>query len=209
VYAWEVHREYIERFGQGTRRVVFFGMNPGPWGMLQTGVPFGDVPSVRDWLGLSGRILQPSAEHPRRPILGWDCERREVSGTRLWGLFADRFGTPKRFFADHFVGNYCPLGFLAESGANVTPDKIRSDERGPLLQVCDKHLGRTIDTLAPTWVVGVGAFARKRLEKVCAARPGVRVAHILHPSPASPAANRGWAEKATAQLTEQGVWSDG
>jgi single-strand selective monofunctional uracil DNA glycosylase len=29
---------------------------------------------------------------------------------------------------------------------------------------------------------------------------------VLHPSPASPAANRGWAEAATRQLIEQGVW---
>jgi len=29
---------------------------------------------------------------------------------------------------------------------------------------------------------------------------------VLHPSPASPAANRGWGEAATRQLVELGVW---
>ena len=32
------------------KRVVFLGMNPGPFGMAQVGVPFGEVAAVRDWL---------------------------------------------------------------------------------------------------------------------------------------------------------------
>jgi single-strand selective monofunctional uracil DNA glycosylase len=35
---------------------------------------------------------------------------------------------------------------------------------------------------------------------------GGEVVRILHPSPASPAANRGWSAAATEQLIAAGVW---
>jgi len=35
-YAWKAHEEYLRRFGDSRRRVVFLGMNPGPFGMVQT-----------------------------------------------------------------------------------------------------------------------------------------------------------------------------
>ena len=60
---------------------------------------------------------------------------------------------------------------------------------------------------------GVGAFAEKCLERSAKAldldlEESVTLGRILHPSPASPAANRGWAEAATRQLVAQGVWPD-
>ena len=131
VYAWAAHREYLRRYGRGPKRVVFFGMNPGPFGMAQTGVPFGEIAAVRDWLRIDMPIDKPELEHPKRPVDGFACKRSEVSGKRLWGLFAERFGTPEAFFAEHFVANYCPLGFYETSGCNRTPDKIRACEIGP------------------------------------------------------------------------------
>ena len=207
-YAWDAHAEYLSRYGNRSVRVLFVGMNPGPWGRVQTGVPFGDVVSVREWLSISAEVRRPARTHPKRPILGFDCERREVSGTRLWGLFADRFTTPQAFFAEHFVANYCPLAFLEEGGRNVTPDKLAASERVPLLEACDLHLSDALRLLEPRWAIGVGAFAAARVKAVCADPRLSRVKHgkILHPSPASPAANRGWAEQATAQLTALGVW---
>ena len=49
-YAFSVYREYLERFVPGPGGRIFLGMNPGPWGMAQTGIPFGAVPWVRDWM---------------------------------------------------------------------------------------------------------------------------------------------------------------
>jgi len=205
-YAWEAHAEYLRRFGAGRKRVVFLGMNPGPFGMVQTGVPFGEIAAVRDWLRISAPIGRPSAAHPKRPVQGYDCPRSEVSGRRLWKLFADRFGAPERFFADHFVANYCPLAFLSASGSNLTPDKLARAERASLTEICDQHLGRVLEILEPEWLVGVGAFARARGELVAAKCP-VRVGQILHPSPASPEANRhDWTETAAAELAALGVW---
>lgn len=204
-YAWPAVEEYVRRWGAGPRRVLLLGMNPGPWGMAQTGVPFGEVAAVRGWLGLGATVGKPAREHPRRPVQGLACERSEVSGRRLWGLFEARFGTPQRFFADHVVLNHCPLVFMEESGRNRTPDKLPIPERTPLLAACDAALAALITLYEPTWCVGVGGYAEARLRAVCPA--GVKVGSLLHPSPASPAANRGWAAQAERMLVEQGIWT--
>jgi single-strand selective monofunctional uracil DNA glycosylase len=205
-YARNAHEEYLRRFGQGRKRVVFLGMNPGPFGMVQTGIPFGEIAAVRDWLKISTPIKRPAATHPKRPVQGYDCPRSEVSGRRLWKLFADRFGAPARFFAGHFVVNYCPLAFLSVSGSNVTPDKLPKAERTRLAAVCDEHLRRVLHILDPEWLIGIGAFARERGESV-AANTRIRVGQILHPSPASPKANRhDWTQTAAAELAALEVW---
>jgi single-strand selective monofunctional uracil DNA glycosylase len=210
-YARAAHEAYLRRWGAGRRRVLFLGMNPGPWGMAQTGVPFGEVAAVRDWLGIRAGVRRPEGEHPRRPVLGFDCPRSEVSGRRLWGLMRERFGTPERFFARHFVANYCPLLFLDAGGANLTPDRLRAAERGALLAACDAHLAELLELLQPEWGIGVGRFARQCLQRAAQglsarAAARLRIGGIPHPSPASPAANRDWAGGALRALRELGVW---
>jgi len=204
-YAREPHREYLERYGRPPKEVLLVGMNPGPWGMAQTGVPFGEIGLVRDWLRIEGAVGKPEPEHPKRPIEGFACSRSEVSGRRLWGWARERFGSPERFFERFFVWNYCPLVFMEAGGRNRTPDKLPRDERDPLFDACDRALERAIDHLAPRWVVGVGKFAEARAREVTGAREAVRVGTILHPSPASPAANRGWADQAERQLLALGI----
>lgn len=204
-YAWEVFAAYTRRFGDSPKRAVFLGMNPGPFGMTQTGVPFGEIAAVRDWMKLSAPVGRPAREHPRRPIEGFACRRSEVSGRRLWGWVAATFGAPEAFFRDHFVINYCPLVFLEESGRNRTPDKIPAAEMRPVLDACDRHLRRCISALSPACLVGIGGFADKRLREVSGGEDGRRIGCILHPSPASPAANRGWAAAVERQLADLGL----
>jgi single-strand selective monofunctional uracil DNA glycosylase len=201
-YARGPHEAYLERWGAGQKEVVLLGMNPGPFGMAQTGVPFGDVTMVRDFLQVDGRVGAPPREHPKRPIQGFACPRSEVSGTRLWGWARDRFGSPERFFARFFVVNYCPLVFMGDSGKNITPDKLPPDERRPLFEACDDALAAVVRELDPEWVVGIGAFARKRAEAVAGDR---RVGVVLHPSPASPRANRGWATEVERDFAALGI----
>jgi single-strand selective monofunctional uracil DNA glycosylase len=203
-YARAPHEAYLERWGTGPKEVVLLGMNPGPFGMAQTGVPFGDVALVRDWLGVTGKVGRPDSEHPARPITGFDCPRGEVSGQRLWGFARDTFGTPERFFERFFVANYCPLAFMETSGKNFTPDKLPKDEQAALFEACDRALVRLADALCPGMVIGVGAFAEKRANLALAGRP-MRIGTILHPSPASPLANRGWAGLARQKLESLGV----
>jgi len=203
-YAWKAHSQYLSRYGRRPKKVLFLGMNPGPWGMAQTGVPFGEVAVVRDWLGIVAEVDRPDPEHPKRPVQGLACNRSEVSGARLWGWARDLFGTPEVFFSRFFIANYCPLAFMESTGRNRTPDKLPTVEREPLLETCDRALRRTVECLQPDWVVGVGAFAEKRAHNALV-EAKVRIGRILHPSPASPAANRGWAEQATRELRELGI----
>lgn len=205
-YAWAAHELYLQKYGGTKKRAIFLGMNPGPFGMAQTGVPFGEVAMVRDWLKIQAPVQRPANEHPKRPIQGFGCLRSEVSGRRLWGLFAERFGAPEEFFSNHFVVNYCPLVFCEESGRNFTPDKLPAAYQATLFTACNEHLRRVVEILEPEWLIGVGAFARAQAEAV-SENVKIKVGQILHPSPASPAANRGWAQAATRQLVELGVWS--
>ena len=203
-YAWAPHLAYLQRFGSTPKRNVLIGMNPGPFGMGQTGVPFGDVGFVRDWMGIEERIRKPKTEHAKRPVLGFDCTRSEVSGSRLWGWAKEHFGTAEAFFESFFVLNYCPLIFLEESGRNRTPDKLPKDERQGLIEACDHALRESIAYLNPEHVIGVGAWATK-CARVALEGVDVRLSTVLHPSPASPKANRGWAKQADAELKAAGV----
>jgi single-strand selective monofunctional uracil DNA glycosylase len=204
-YARESHLVYLRKYGASRKRAIFLGMNPGPFGMAQTGIPFGEIASVRDWLKIEARIEKPPREHPKRLVEGFACQRSEVSGRRLWGLFAERFPRAEDFFAGHFVVNYCPLAFLAESGGNLTPDKLRACDVAALFAACDRHLRRIVEVLEPEWLIGIGEFAEKRARATLEGKT-IRIGRILHPSPASPAANQDWPGKATAQLVELGVW---
>ena len=203
-YAWAPHEAYLRRFGNGHKRIIFLGMNPGPFGMVQCGVPFGEIAAARDWMGIDAPVGKPAQENPKRPIEGFACQRSEVSGRRLWGLFQQRFGTAESFIAEHFVANYCPLAFF-DQGRNLTPDKLPAAEADPLYAVCDEHLRDMVRALEPEWLIGIGAFAQERA-RIALAGMEIRIGKVLHPSPASPAANRGWAEAATRQMVELGIW---
>lgn len=208
-YAWASHKLYLEKFASGQKKVIMLGMNPGPWGMAQTGIPFGEIPAVRDWMGISTAVDKPTNEHPKRPIEGFDCKRSEVSGRRLWGLFSEKFPDAMDFFEDHFVTNYCPLVWMGDTGKNITPDKLPKLEMEPVEKACQKHLAAVISALQPEWLIGVGAYAEKKLIQAASdhfPEQKFKTGKILHPSPASPIANRGWEPQAENQLLEMGVW---
>ena len=204
-YAWSGHEAYLTAFGAAPKRVVFLGMNPGPWGMTQTGVPFGEIASVTGWMGLRFEVRKPNPAHPKRPIEGLACRRSEVSGRRLWGLFSKLYPQAADFFRDQIVMNYCPLVWMEESGKNRTPDKLSATERAAVDVPCNAHLRAVLECLSPAHVVGVGGFAEGKLAEV--SRPGDpwKISRIPHPSPANPAANRGWDNAALANLRANGV----
>lgn len=206
-YARVSHAQYVERFGNTEKRVLLMGMNPGPWGMAQTGVPFGEITMVRDWMGISAEVGKPEREHPRRPVTGFACEKSEVSGRRFWGLFSGLFPKAENFFAGCYVVNYCPLVWMEESGRNRTPDKLPAAEMAPVVAACDAYVAEHLRQLKPEFLIGVGAFAETALKRIAGSISyPARFGRILHPSPASPAANRDWAGSATKQLREIGVW---
>jgi single-strand selective monofunctional uracil DNA glycosylase len=203
-YAREPLRQYHANFASTPKAVVFLGMNPGPWGMAQTGIPFGELNAVRDWMQINAPVGTPAEMHPKRPVMGFSSTKREVSGRRLWGWAQQAFQTPNRFFKRFFVANYCPLLFIEKSGRNRTPDQIRVAERKPLEEICDHALRRTIDYFKPRYVVGIGKFAEKRA-RIAIDNQKVKIGVITHPSPANPLANRGWESLIIKQLADLGI----
>jgi single-strand selective monofunctional uracil DNA glycosylase len=172
--------------------------------MAQTGVPFGDAEFVKGWLGIDGEVGTPPLQHPKRAVLGFQCSRGEVSGQRLWGWARDRFGSPEAFFRRFWVGNYCPLVFMEESGRNRTPDRLKRSEKMALFEACDEALRRTVRWVRPRYVIGVGNFAAQRAATALSGQ-AVLIGRITHPSPANPKANRGWAELVERELDDLGL----
>jgi single-strand selective monofunctional uracil DNA glycosylase len=203
-YARLPHNAYIRAYADDLKKVIFLGMNPGPFGMAQTGVPFGDIAHVREWLGIEEPVGRPAIEHPKRPVQGFDCPRSEVSGSRLWGAIAEHYGRPEKFFESRFVANYCPLVFIESSGRNRTPDKLPASEREPLFGSCDAYLRRLVEIFQAEWVIGIGAFAEQRAREALVDRE-VHIGRILHPSPANPRAHKDWSGTARAELKALGL----
>ena len=209
-YARSGFEEYINKFFHDNFKIIFLGMNPGPFGMAQTGVPFGEVEAVKNWLGLKNISIKiPEKLHPSYPVVGLDCKRSEVSGKRLWGLFKERFKTPENFFKEHLVLNYCPLLFIAsgsKGGRNLTPDKLKINERKELFKICNECFRAVIEILNPEYIVGIGNFAALRAEESTEGL-NVKIFKILHPSPASPLSAKDWPGKVTKQLVDYGIWN--
>ena len=203
-YARAVYDQYLDLYSNRSIEVVLLGMNPGPWGMAQTGVPFGEVAAVREWLRIESPVGCPAQLHPKRPVEGFACSRSEVSGRRLWGWAKKRFRTPEGFFARFFVVNYCPLLFIESSGRNRTPNNLRPAEKKPLLEICDLALRHTLQWLEPHYVVGVGRFAGERAE-ISLIGLELTIGRITHPSPANPKANRGWEDLVSKELEDLGI----
>ena len=90
---------------------------------------------------------------------------------------------------------------MEESGRNRTPEKLPSTERDALFAVCDVALQKLVEALEPSNIVGIGGFAKKRAMQ---ALNRTDIGTILHPSHASPAANRGWAPQIEKQLEQIG-----
>lgn len=203
-YARRPYVQYLKRFAASPKEIVLIGMNPGPWGMAQTGVPFGEVTAVKDWLGIEEPVGTPADIHPKRPVTGFSCPRSEISGKRLWGWAKKRFKTPKNFFSRFFVANYCPLMFMEAGGRNRTPNQLRAAERNPLLKVCDRALHRTVEQLSPRYVIGVGLFAEERARHALAGSDAI-IGRITHPSPANPKANSGWEAIVEKEFAAMGI----
>ena len=190
-YAWEPHRAYLELASGGGAKTLLLGMNPGPHGMGQMGIPFAATSVVRKLLKITNlEVGQPRKPHPKRPISGLDWPKEEVSGTRLWGLLANEYGSAESIFKSVFLLNHCPLMlFSGERATNITPDKITGPTTKALLERCDEHLREVVDIMQIERVIGVGRYSEKRALNALSGID-ISVTTCWHPSPASPLANR-------------------
>lgn len=208
-YAFDIHSNFVRKFCQSTKKILFLGMNPGPWGMSQTGVPFGEVNVVKGWLRVSGNIERPVKEHPSRQVLGLECKRSEVSGQKFWGLFQNICGEPAVFFQDAFVYNYCPLALMTSTGKNITPAELKSSDRQAMNEICDEALRDVIELLQVEVLVAIGRYAEDRAKRALTDTElldKVKIVSISHPSPRN-FSSKNWREETTQRLAELGLLS--
>ncbi|KAJ8670440.1 hypothetical protein QAD02_001699 [Eretmocerus hayati] len=206
VYAYHTHAIYVTKYCHSNKKILFLGMNPGPWGMSQTGVPFGEVNIVKEWLKISGYIGKPFREQADRLVTGFSCTRSEISGRRFWSLFKELCGgDPEKFFRHSFLHNYCPIALMDAGGRNITPAELKGPEQYALYAACDEALAAVLRLLQVEIVLGVGRFAEKRAQTVVkTAGLPIKVLCIPHPSPRS-VGNENWNEKAKLKLREYGL----
>ncbi|PBC29090.1 Single-strand selective monofunctional uracil DNA glycosylase [Apis cerana cerana] len=205
-YAFNIHTMYVQKYCNTIKKILFLGMNPGPWGMSQTGVPFGEISMVRDWLKICGPVGKPVKEQPKRKVTGFQCNRSEISGKRLWSLFQKLCGSPEKFFQQAYIHNYCPIALMKKNGCNITPAEIKAGSEIQILHSsCDKALLDIIKIIKAEIIIGIGGYAEKRAQFVIqSSKLPVKVLCLPHPSPRA-VNNKNWSEKATKKLSEFGL----
>ncbi|XP_054265284.1 single-strand selective monofunctional uracil DNA glycosylase-like isoform X1 [Macrosteles quadrilineatus] len=202
-YAKDNHLKFLYAYANNPKKLLFMGINPGPWGMVQTGIPFGEVAVVRDWLKLNGEIVPPQHQHPSRLVKGFSCKRSEVSGRRFWTLVKDiSKSDPQLFFKNSFIYNYYPLALVSKSGKNITPSDLKANEQKKLFNPCDAALRQIVSLLQVQIVVAIGRFAEKRAKEALKEFPFIKVVSIPHPSPRNAKSNQNWHEKTLAQFAQ-------
>jgi len=181
--AWAAYLQMAARLGC----VLVVGMNPGPHGMAQTGVPFTD-PWIVDELDLQApRADVPPADipavgswrhrsHRARGVLG---SKREESAKRLWPLLreicapyaavgpsADKIAeATRRVCNEVLLVNALPICWLDPAGKNVSAEQV--EKRAPaqvregLRDLVNEWLQAVADILRPAAVIGVGRWARE------------------------------------------------
>ncbi|XP_072929993.1 single-strand selective monofunctional uracil DNA glycosylase [Epargyreus clarus] len=202
IYARNTFEMYVRKYCKTKKRIMYFGMNPGPFGMSQTGVPFGEISSVRDWLGIEGPVGKPPIEVKTRPVNGFNCTRTEVSGKRFWGLFKDICKTPENFFETSFVYNYLNQQWMKSNGCNVTPSDLRVAEVEALYNICDPVFVKVLQLYEVEKIVAIGNFCATRARKALDKYPinkSIEIIYLPHPSPRT-VNNNEWDKKAIEHL---------
>lgn len=182
-------------------------MNPGPFGMCQTGVPFGDPKCVKEFLQIEGVVNKPEIECPFREILGFNSSRREQSGERLWRFFQSICHTPEFFFKNAFLFNFCPIALMKGNGCNVTPGEIKDIKVRKSLEVlCEDWYLKVIRLLQPEYLIAIGRYIHKKTKDVFKANhiDNIKILYMPHPSPRA-VNNTNWHEKAQTFLDENNL----
>ncbi|CAK1583332.1 unnamed protein product [Parnassius mnemosyne] len=204
IYARYTFEMYVRKYCNSIKPIMYFGMNPGPFGMSQTGVPFGEVSSVRDWLGIEGPVGKPPKEVESRPVRGFACTRTEISGKRFWGLLKEICGTPEKFFETSFVYNYLNQQWMKSNGCNLTPGDFKVSEMKALYEICDQTFIRVLELYKVQTIVAVGKFCETRAHKAIeehlpSKSRTIKVLYLPHPSPRT-VNNNDWDQKAKEYL---------
>ncbi|XP_055849953.1 single-strand selective monofunctional uracil DNA glycosylase [Episyrphus balteatus] len=199
-YAFDLHCQYLKKYLNGPKKMLLIGMNPGPNGMAQNGVPFGNTNTVKNLMKIEGQVEQPPSLHPKRPVTGLACKTEEPSGVRIWTLIGKLAGSLEIFSQQCFMHNFCPLAFFDVQGKNITPGELKGDVKAEVRNICLKYLEQEIQLIQPEIIIAIGSYVgdcMKRLAKQSIyIGSNIKILQLAHPSPRS-VNNNNWPEKAT------------
>ncbi|XP_073819638.1 uncharacterized protein isoform X2 [Musca autumnalis] len=209
VHAAEIHCNYLQKYLDSPKRILFVGMNPGRYGALQTGIPFGNITTVKIGMGLKGRITPTPGQRGKIRIRGLEAPEVEhdSSSTRFWRLISELFDGAENYldllFEKCFVHNFCPLVFIDSDGLNVSLPYIEPNPR--LFAECRKTLGKQITLLKPDLIICIGKFVRSMLSKTRQAK-GREILMIEHPSYKNYISADKWIEDAKEVFQSNGLF---
>ncbi|XP_017774188.1 PREDICTED: single-strand selective monofunctional uracil DNA glycosylase-like [Nicrophorus vespilloides] len=204
-YAYNGYSQFVKKYLDTSKHILFVGMNPGPYGMCQTGIPFGDVNTVQNWFEINVEVNRPRRECPERPVLGLECKRVEQSGKRLWEYFRKKCGLPEHFFRNAFILNYCPLGFFDANGKNITPNNLKVANKRKIQQICDQYMLHVLQLLECKIVVGIGRYAQERMDNILkTSNLDVQLLYMKHPSPLAGTTDQ-WIEDTNKLIQENNL----
>jgi len=132
LYGEPWHSRFRRCYPPAARPLVLFGLNPGPYGMAQTGIPFTDIrrlvsalPALVAELRNAGKRLEVPGLAPVSlpPYLS---RTFEASSVRVYRFLERSWGDAERGWREVVAANPCPLLFIdTETGKNRTPADLR------------------------------------------------------------------------------------
>ncbi len=223
LYGETWHARFRRLYRPGQHPLVVFGLNPGPYGMAQTGIPFTDIrrlvsalPDLAAELRGRGERVEPPGLAPPglRPYLSRSFES---SAVRVYRFLKKGWGGAERGWTEVVVANPCTLLFIDPAeGKNRTPAdlaraaRLRGSGRDQVRELVESF-GRirircaveSIEALSPRGAILLGKDVQAALGPALRRILGeARVIPWEHPARAVP---ESWASGLLSALRRRGL----
>lgn len=185
-YGWSAYEAFVRAYySDGRPRILALSMNPGPFGAVQTGIPFCDVPLARQLLPGFDRLI---AAKP-----SWVAsERREISALKLVVWSDARFGGIRGLYARVLLAMTCPLAILrGPRKTNVPLPALPRREQEKIEAFIPRHAAEEIRLAEPAGILMLGEWAQRVWRIALRTDPGLAsLPALAAPHPAAHITNR-------------------
>ena len=200
LYGLPLYRRFAaEHLPHARGGIVAFGLNPGKYGMAQTGIPFTDVTrAARVGIAIEPPGLAPAS---LRPFL--KSYRVERSSASVYGLLDEAWGSPREGWRALWAVAPCGLLFLEKDGENVTPADARLARRDDVRELRLRVIRESIAAAKPRGVLLLGQDVARVAAEALAAEDVLVVDHPVARGPG----RRGpawWAQTVTEAVRKKG-----
>ena len=153
LYGLPLYRRFAtEHLPTSRGAIVALGLNPGKYGMSQTGIPFTDVTrAARVGIAIEPPGLAPAS---LRPFL--KSYRVERSSASVYNLLDALWGGPAEGWRRLWAVAPCGLLFLEPDGTNVTPADARLARRDDVRELRLRVIRESVEAARPRGVLLLG-----------------------------------------------------